>query len=119
MYVCVFLWYCLRSSAPLEYDVNFKKTFLSSPLGCCFGNRFLSSFFQALSRAHIFCVNYASRRSFGPRTFSVFYIKQPDHQETEEFSLNLSLQPGKTCFAGRDSAAEVRDVYKNCKYLGA
>lgn len=45
-----------------------------------------------------------------PGTFSAFYIEQPDHQATEELSANLALQPSKTCFAGRDSAAEVRSV---------
>lgn len=80
------------------------------PLDRCYGDRFLSSFLQGLSRAHIFCVKHASRRGFCPGTFSAFYIKQLDHQATEELSANLVLQPSKTCFAGRDSAAEVRSV---------
>lgn len=78
------------------------------PLDCCFGDRFLSSFFQELSRAHIFCLKHASSRGFCPTTFSAFYITQPDHWALEELSLNLALQPSKTCVAGRDSAAELR-----------
>lgn len=34
-------------------------------------------------------------------------MKQPNHQAAEELSTNLALQPSKTCFAGRDSAAAV------------
>lgn len=66
------------------------------------------SVFQGLSRAHIFCLKDASRRGFCRGTFSAFYIKQPDHQATEELSANLALQPSKTCLAGKGS--EVRSV---------
>lgn len=80
---------------------------------------FLSSFFHWLRGAPIFSVNHANRRGFSPGTFSVLYFKEPDHQATEQLSLNLSLQPSKACFAVRDSVAEVRDVCKNCEYPGS
>lgn len=80
---------------------------------------FLSSFFHWLMRAPVFSVNLANRRSFSPGTFSMLYFKEPDHQATEQLSLNLLLQPGKACFAVRDSVAEVRDVCGNCEYPGA
>lgn len=80
---------------------------------------FLSSFFHWLRRAPVFSVNLANRKSFSPGTFSVLYFKEPDHQATEQLSLNLLLQPGKACFAVRDSVAEVRDVCWNCEHPGA
>lgn len=49
----------------------------------------------------------------------MLYFKEPDHQATEQLSLNLLLQPGKAYFAVRDSVAEVRDVCGNCEYPGA
>jgi len=41
---------------------------------------------------------------------SLHFTLTADHQATKELAPNLALPPSKTCFTGRDSAAEVRSA---------